>query len=117
MSKLSTRWNRPPPLPCFWGRGEFPVEKSIHPASHRMDAFSDTIKMWFKRYQPSGGLPATPWLLLALSQEAQEIQEQVDEVQIQLQGGIDGRPLQHGLVTLIGGVEGLDFLGIVSGKA
>ena len=44
------------------------------------------------------------------------VEEQVDKVQIELEGGVDGRLGQHGLVPGKAVVEMLDLLGIVSGK-
>ena len=51
------------------------------------------------------------------SQEPQQIQKQVDEIQVQLEGGVDGCLLQHHLVAIEILVVGPDLLVVVSGEA
>ena len=64
------------------------------------------------------GAAAVRFLSVFLAaQEAQQVQEQVDKVQIELEGGEDGRLGQHVRGRGIVVVEGPDLLGVVGGVA
>ena len=53
----------------------------------------------------------------ASAQEAEQIEEQVDEIQVELESGEDGGLGRHLGVVAVVGVEGLDLLGVVGGEA
>lgn len=51
------------------------------------------------------------------AKKPQKVQKQIDKIQVQLEGGEDGRFLQNGLITIEILIVSLDFLHIISSEA
>ena len=65
----------------------------------------------------TAGWPSPKGSALAFPHEAEEVEEEVDEVQIELEGGEDGGLLRHLGVVPAGKVVVPDALGVISGEA
>lgn len=70
-----------------------------------------------KKGRPHGGRPSALKTVAAAGEDAQDVEEQVDEVQIQFQRREHRGLLCQFRVAGVGKVSGLDLLGVVGGVA